>query len=220
MVFILVFLTIAAFIAIDWYSRRHTNPMSDAPGAREPVPATRIAEPAPLMIHPGHSWVRIAPDGLAAVGATPFAASFAGPLASIELPHAGALLRQGQPAWTLVSSRRRRLTQVMPLDGEVLAVNEALRRDPKLAQRASGDDGWILRVRPRGFPERFHNLFIDRLGSAWDDATRLRINQVLSPELGARANDGGEWAPGFGDTLNDEDWEQLRHELFPPADGA
>jgi len=130
----------------------------------------------------------------------------------------GALLRQGQPAWTLVSSRRRRLTQVMPVDGEVIEVNEALERDPGLTQRGSTDDGWILRVRLRGFPERVHNLFVERLRAAWDDATRLRLNQVLSPALGARANDGGEWVPGFGDLLSDEDWEQLRIELFPPAE--
>lgn len=218
MVVILVLLTIAAFFAIDWYARRRRASVPAAAEAYEPVRTIRIAEPAPLMIHPGHSWVRIAPDGVAAVGASTFASCFAGRLAAIEVPRVGALLRQGQPAWTLVSSRRRRLTQVMPVDGEVIEVNEELQRDPGLAQRASIGEGWILRVRPRGLPERFHNLFVDRLGSAWDDATRLRLNQVLSPALGARANDGGEWVPGFGDLLSDEDWEQLRHELFPPAD--
>lgn len=216
MVIILVLLTIAAFFAIDWYVRRHAS-VPETPRAYEPVRTIRTAEPAPLLVHPGHSWVRIAPDGVAAVGASAFASCFAGRLAAIEVPRVGALLRQGQPAWTLVSSNRRRLTQVMPVDGEVVAVNEALEREPGLAQRDATGEGWILRVRPRGIPERLHNLFVDRLGSAWDDATRLRLNQVLSPSLGARANDGGEWVPGFGDLLSDEDWEQLKNELFPPA---
>ncbi|OGF13248.1 MAG: hypothetical protein A2W00_08495 [Candidatus Eisenbacteria bacterium RBG_16_71_46] len=218
MVVILVLLTIAAFFAVDWYARRRRATVSAAPEAYEPVRTLRNAEAQPLMIHPGHSWVRIAPDGVAAVGTSSFASCFAGRLAAVDVPQVGAMLSQGQPAWTLVSSRRRRLTQVMPVDGQVVAVNEELKSDPQLAQRASYDDGWILRVRPRGMPDRLHNLFGVRLGSVWDDATRLRLNQVLSPGLGARANDGGEWVPGFGDLLSDEDWERLKHELFPPAE--
>lgn len=217
MVIILVLLTIAVLFAIDWYARSR-RPVPAVPDAYEPVRTIRITEPAPLMIHPGHSWVRIASDGTAAVGASTFASCFAGRLASIEVPKVGALLRQGEPAWTLVSSRRRRLTQVMPVDGEVIEVNEELERDPGLTQRASYGDGWILRVRTRGMADRLRNLFANRLGSVWDDATRLRLNQVLSPALGARANDGGEWVPGFGDMLSDEDWVQLKRELFPPAE--
>ena len=40
----------------------------------------------------------------------------------------------------------------------------------------------------------------------------------MARALGARALDGGEWAVGFGDRLEDADWEALRGELFPTED--
>ena len=74
-------------------------------------------------------------------------------------------------------------------------------------------------MRPHDVPTRLRNLLGDRLEQVWNDAMQIKLNQVLSPAVGARANDGGEWVPGFGDELSDEDWETLKGELFPRANG-
>jgi len=215
MVVLLLALTVIALLAVDFFLRRRYGDLAVRPRAQQ-LEAWRTADsPAQLLHHPGHSWVRVGGGDAAAVGASTFAANFAGRLAKIELPRVGDVLKQGQAAWTLISERKRRLTQPMPVDGEILEVNTALVADPQLAQLEPYEDGWILRVRPRGEADRLHNLLEDPLGHVWDDAMRLRLNQMLSPALGARANDGGEWVPGFGDELSDEDWESLKRELFP-----
>ncbi len=219
MVFVLVALTVAIFVATDWYLRRQRR----VPAASEMIPAREGIEPrasvqGPLYVHPGHSWVRVAPDGDVAVGTSPFASCFAGRLDSVELPGEGTRLNQGDPGWTLVSRRNRRLTQVMPVAGDVIEVNHALLANPDLAQRAPYDLGWMLRIRPKHLTESLQNLLHGGLAQAWEDATRARLSQVLSPALGARANDGGEWIAGFGDGLSDTEWETLRREMFPAVD--
>jgi hypothetical protein len=37
----------------------------------------------------------------------------------------------------------------------------------------------------------------------------------LTPDLGAVAQDGGEWITAFGDHLGDDDWQALKRDLFP-----
>ena len=50
---------------------------------------------------------------------------------------------------------------------------------------------------------------------AWIDGIRAKVTARLSPALGTVALDGGEWATGFGERLEDVDWDALVNELFP-----
>jgi len=224
MVVILVILTVATFVTIEWYLSRRRKLTARVVRARSPMPAGRdksgVLSLEDLLFHPGHTWVRVHDDGLASVGVTDFAVNFAGDVSGIELPNEGDQLQQGQPAWTLVSARKRRLQQLMPIDGRVLAINRDLLRNPDLAQRAPYEAGWILRVRPLNLPSNLSNLLRAKAARAWIDATRARIAAQLNPSLGSLAYDGGEWAAGFGDRIEDREWEQLRRDLFPASEVA
>ena len=218
MVVFMVLLTIAAFLLLDWYllhrrKRVHAiSPDSRTAYADTGPPVTSVAD---LFFHPGHTWVRVAPDGLLSIGVSDFAAHFAGKLADVELPREGASLTQGEPAWTLVSERQRRLPQVMPVEGKVLEVNRELLRDPHLLQSSPYGDGWVLKARARRLGESLRNLLHGRAAETWLDGSKTGITSQLSPALGALAQDGGEWVAAFGDLLPDQDWERLRKEHFP-----
>jgi hypothetical protein len=103
----------------------------------------------------------------------------------------------------------------MPIAGKVLAVNRKLLQHPNLIQRFPYEAGWVLRVRPRAFSKSKLNLLSGAAAGAWLDAARTSITRRLTPALGAVAHDGGEWAAGFGDRLNDTDWQDLKRDLFP-----
>ena len=169
-------------------------------------------------LHPSHVWVRLAPDGLATVGPSDFAENFVGALAHVEAPEAGMELRQGEPAWTLVSGKNRRLTQPMPLDGKVVAVNRGVADRRSDAAPRKGD--WILKIRPARLAENIQNLIGGSLAEAWQEAAGLRMNAALAPALGRVANDGGVWLENFGDMLNESDWHQVREQVFPPQQGV
>jgi glycine cleavage system H protein len=222
MVVILVILTAATILTLEWYLSHRRQLAAQVVRARSPMPAGRdksgVLSLEGFLFHPGHTWVRVHEDGLASVGVTDFAANFAGDVCGIELPNEGDRLQQGQPAWTLVSARKRHLQQLMPIDGRVLAINRDLLRDPDLAQRDPYEAGWILRVRPRNLPSNLSNLLPARAARAWIDATRARIAAQLNPSLGSLAYDGGEWAAGFGDRIEDPEWEELRQDLFPASE--
>jgi hypothetical protein len=53
----------------------------------------------------------------------------------------------------------------------------------------------------------------------WIGTTQERISELLSPALGTLAHDGGELIAGFGDRLEDADWETLKKDLFSTSTG-
>jgi len=209
MVPILVLLTVVAFFVVEWHldNRREAAVLN----AR----TTPFGGERDLFMHPGHTWVRPTSDGLVSIGASGFATNFAGNPRGIKLPRVGRRLHQGEPAWTLVSKRGRRLDQAMPVRGKVVAVNEALRRDPALAQRSPYDAGWILRVRPSDLRGGLRNLLHGDAANAWREAVRSTATAELRPAMGSLAQDGGDWIAGFGDELDDETWDRTQKMLFP-----
>jgi glycine cleavage system H protein len=225
MVPILVLFTFAAFIGVGWllFHRRHAT--AEGPASERALHVVPALAPAArpeqaFYLHPGHVWVSLTSDGLASVGASDFAANFVGSLSQVKLPEEGMRLRQGEPAWTLVSAKQRELTQVMPVDGEIVAVNRDLVRHPDLLQQSPRDAGWILRIRPTRLRESLQGLFTGPLAETWKEVAGMRLNAMLSPALGRLANDGGVWLSNFGDMIDESMWLDMRRELFPPQDGA
>lgn len=224
MVAILVLLTFAAFVTVGWVIARRRRATAEGPSTDEaprlvPAGAPAAGSLPAYYLHPGHVWVRISPDGLASVGVSEFAANFVGALSQVDVPGEGTLLRQGEPAWTLVSARNRRLTQATPIEGEVIAVNRELVGDQGRLKDPSHRAEWILRIRPTRLGESLQSLFSGALADTWREVAGLRLNAALSPALGRLANDGGVWVANFGDMLDDPVWLALRQDLFPPQKG-
>jgi glycine cleavage system H protein len=219
MVVILVVLTFAVIILGEIYLMRRRNRARKIALASVPDRLTET-DPVPensedLFFHPGHTWARAAPRGMATVGVSDFAANFAGDLLAVELPKAGRRLRQGEPVCTLTSKRGRRLDLLMPVAGEILAVNPKLRGDPGIVQRHPYGIGWLLCVRARKLRDDVRNLLHGGAASMWRDANRASLTAQLTPSLGVMAHDGGIWTAAFGDLLGDDAWKSVKKDLFP-----
>ena len=212
-----VLATLVLLVTMQWFFTRQRRREADR--ARSAVRFIEVgpsAQPTEdVLFHPGHTWVQPHGDGLASVGVSAFAGNFAGQLDRVELPAEGRRLRQADQGWSLVSKGGRRLELAMPIEGRVLAVNPEVVRDPTLLQRRPYDLGWILRVRPRDAAGSRRNLFSLSAAQAWIDAAKNAVTSRLANVSTVTAYDGGEWVQGFGEWLEDGDWSELRHELFP-----
>lgn len=94
-----------------------------------------------------HEWLTIE-DGsdIATVGITVHAQDALGDVVFVELPEVGKTFAQGAVAG-VVESVKAAADVYMPVDGEIVEVNESLRDDPSLANSAPLDKGWFFRVR-------------------------------------------------------------------------
>ena len=103
--------------------------------------------PPDLKYTDSHEWVRWEADGSATVGITDFAQESLGDLVFVELPELGRKLRAGE-ACAVVESVKAASDVYAPLDGEVLAVNQAVVDKPE-SINADAFASWLFRLRPR-----------------------------------------------------------------------
>ena len=92
-----------------------------------------------------HEWVRM--DGDAAVcGITDFAQKALGDIVYVELPAIGKKAEQGKEV-AVIESAKAASEIYAPVDGEVIAANEALASDPAKVNASAMNDGWIFKLK-------------------------------------------------------------------------
>ena len=92
-----------------------------------------------------HEWLKIEGD-IATVGITHHAQDALGDVVFVDLPSVGSTLAQKEVAG-VVESVKAAADVYMPVSGEVLEVNEALRDDPALANTDPLGAGWFFKVK-------------------------------------------------------------------------
>ena len=98
------------------------------------------------LFTPDHEWINIEDHDAAIVGITQHAQDALGDVVFVDLPEVGATFKQGEPAG-VVESVKAAADVKMPVSGEVVEVNEALRADPSLANSDPMGNGWFFKVK-------------------------------------------------------------------------
>lgn len=93
-----------------------------------------------------HEWINASDLAAAVVGITVHAQDALGDVVFVELPESGKTFAQGDVAG-VVESVKAAADLYMPVSGEIVAVNEALRDDPSLANSDPLGAGWFFKVK-------------------------------------------------------------------------
>jgi len=105
-----------------------------------------IQLPNELRYSLDHQWIR--PEGpLMRVGITDYAQDQLGDIVYVELPAVGAHIAQGA-VFATVESVKSVSECVLPLAGEVVAVNGSLADDPTPLNLSPYGEGWMVLVKP------------------------------------------------------------------------
>ena len=97
------------------------------------------------MFTPDHEWINIEDHEAAVVGITLHAQDALGDVVFVELPTVGTTYKKGDVVG-VVESVKAAADIFMPVEGEVVEVNEALRADPALANSDPMGNGWFFKV--------------------------------------------------------------------------
>ena len=93
-----------------------------------------------------HEWINIEDHDAAVVGITQHAQDALGDVVYVDLPEVGRSFAQGEVAG-VVESVKAAADIFMPVSGEVVEVNEALRANPALANSDPMGEGWFFKVK-------------------------------------------------------------------------
>jgi glycine cleavage system H protein len=97
------------------------------------------------MFTPDHEWINIEDHEAAVVGITLHAQEALGDMVFVELPQVGKTYKRGEVVG-VVESVKAAADIYMPVEGEVVEVNEELRANPALANSDPMGNGWIFKV--------------------------------------------------------------------------
>lgn len=101
--------------------------------------------PAELRYTESHEWVRANDDGTVTVGITDHAQHLLGDLVFVEIPEIGRVVTAAEGC-AVVESVKAASDIYSPVDGIVIAVNDALADNPELINEDPYGEGWILRI--------------------------------------------------------------------------
>jgi len=101
--------------------------------------------PAELKYTKDHEWVRVEGD-TATVGVTDYAQSELGDIVYVEIETEGESLDQEEVFGT-VEAVKTVSDLFMPIEGEVIAVNEKLADQPELVNSDPYGEGWMIKVK-------------------------------------------------------------------------
>lgn len=93
-----------------------------------------------------HEWINAANPQAAVVGITVHAQDALGDVVFVDLPAVGTTFKQGDITG-VVESVKAAADVYMPVTGEIVELNEALRADPSLANSDPLNAGWFFKVK-------------------------------------------------------------------------
>ncbi len=95
-----------------------------------------------------HEWI-LTEGGEAKIGVTKYAVEQLGDVVHLELPEVGAKFSAGESFGT-VESTKTVSDLYLPVDGEIIAVNQELIDAPEELAEDPHDKGWLVRIRISG----------------------------------------------------------------------
>lgn len=167
--------------------------------------------PAGIHLHPGHTWARLEPDGLVAVGADDFAHKLVG-VAQVNLPALGEHVAQGEPAFE-VGDGQKTVPMLSPIEGTVVAVNAAIREKQDGLDEPYGR-GWLFKVKAPRLAANLRQLLTDNAARRYMEEAEAAISLRLAPELGQVLQDGGVPVHGVARALAGDGWDDLARQFF------
>ena len=170
--------------------------------------------PEDIYYHRGHAWVKLEVGNTMKIGLDDFTQQVMGDIEGIEIPSPGGQLNQGEVAWKIRHGKWK-LSQLAPLGGTVVEVNEKLRKDPALANRSPYEEGWILRIQTKGLNREMPKLMNSLQFKMHFDKDKAKLMSSFNNQtLGAVYGDGEEVIKGAATKLDDGMWKTLVTQLF------
>lgn len=91
-----------------------------------------------------HEWLRLEEDGRVTVGITEYAQDALGDVVFVQLPELQAYAKGAEVA--VLESVKAASNIVMPLDGDVVEINDQLVDSPELVNESPLEKGWFFRM--------------------------------------------------------------------------
>ena len=219
MVFLLVFLTVAVFLGVDYILRREDRELKEI-GKQKKSPIFLSPEKSLMpvgatddrLFHQSHSWVEPLPDGEMYIGFDNFISTLFSENVNMEdLPLVGSHVPQGTKIWD-VGIGKHKIAQLSPVSGKVVDINPACKLNVPISSGQT-EKSWVIKIMADNLAQEENNLMQVSQAAIVNNA--MTDEFFMSAQKGHYLNDGGKIDPGFIEKMSGEDWSELMKKFFP-----
>jgi len=215
MVFALILIVAVVAVAVDaLIIKRLAHKKAVVMAKKEAIDqylAPKVEEAQDLLFHQGHTWVRVL-RAVVEVGLDDFTHRLVGEVTKIDAPKIGSKLEKGKKAWTIYFGDRS-LTQLAPVTGRVIEINQELLAKPALLNEKVYK-GWIVKVLPEALAREVPELYTPSRFHKWVDIQKARLVQETTPEVGLAYGDGATILNGAAQQIDPAKWQDIAKKLF------
>jgi glycine cleavage system H protein len=166
-----------------------------------------------IYYHPGHSWTIPESDKVVRVGIDDFAQKLVGRIDAVKFPRVGSQVSQGKKAWSLQVGSKS-VDMLSPVDGEIVAINEALISSPENISKDPYGQAWLLKVQVPNLKSNLKNLLSGTFALKWMVGIKRNLFVRMNYNLGEVSQDGGVPVYGIARGLDHEKWDEIVREYF------
>ncbi|MGA9407375.1 MAG: hypothetical protein WBW71_09615 [Bacteroidota bacterium] len=214
---VLLFLTmIIIFLGIDFVIQGKKKNVSVVHEAEQMPMPLRI--PPGIFFAPSHTWLNLFPSGNVRIGADDFVLRMMRNPNMVFLKAPGMIVKKGEPLFELKEGAKK-LTIHSPIDGEIMTLNEDLKKHPGMLKEELFSSGWTYTMKPHRASE-LTQLLLGEGSRAWiqHELGRLRdfiagLTQVGSP-VPVLLQDGGAPVEGLIKDLSAEQCESFEKQFL------
>ncbi|OGQ97750.1 MAG: hypothetical protein A2521_02290 [Deltaproteobacteria bacterium RIFOXYD12_FULL_57_12] len=150
-----------------------------------------------LFYHHGHTWALVEENAYIRIGIDDLGQKLLGRIEEISLPGKGDQLDGGHGI--RVKSRRKTISLIAPVEGNVIKINSNLSMEPLLVNISPYGSGWLALLKPINLKKTIRQLLYGTDALNWFDDETIRLNnmflksvETVLPEVGVTLQDGGE----------------------------
>jgi glycine cleavage system H lipoate-binding protein len=152
---------------------------------------------------PNHIWLKVEEE-VVKVGIDDFAVRLIGRIEKIDFPEIRTLNRDSR-CWT-IGAGNRLAAMSLPIAGEIVETNNAVKADPSMIQRNPYDHGWLMKIKPS---KNLSDIIKGAKVEEWIDKEFENLHQEFESSIGVTISDGGDLADDLYERLSDESWYTL-----------
>jgi glycine cleavage system H lipoate-binding protein len=227
MVMVLVVLTFAVFIALDYFvfSKRPATASTVAPvPGRAPLPATGQPVPRGIFLHPTFTWGRFGSTGELYLGVHPMLLGLVGTPYELELRKWGEHVAKGEPL-VRVARGGHHLDVRSPIAGRVDLVNRNMTGETLWRDLEENDGSWLYRLQPESIADEVRTWLTGEPAAEWTRRQYDRLktylqNAAADGHLGTVMADGGELSPGVLGDMDESVWAGLEDGFLAHGEGT
>lgn len=172
-----------------------------------------------LFYHKNHCWIKVVNPYEVVIGINGILAKLICGIRTVVLPKIGDPVLKNQ-VFAHVMLEKHILPLIMPVNGEVIALNTTLEKQPELLKTEFREKGWLVTIKADNLEKELRALSFGSKAMEWYRTKERCVNEAIftaynanRAHIGATMHDGGELALNASELLTSEQYSTVLDEL-------